>query len=62
MRSVMQLSVKGINHVYDFSMTDTLKRTIFSFKDLTVDINSLQPDKNTVSLNYISIKRSLHSF
>ena len=56
MRSVMQLSVKGINHVYDFSMTDTLKRTIFSFKDLTVDINSLQPDKNTVSLNYISIK------
>ena len=56
MRSVMQLSVKGINHVYDFNMTDTLKRTIFSFKDLTIDINSLQPDKNLVSLNYISIK------
>jgi hypothetical protein len=56
MRSVLQLSIKGINHVYDFSMTDTLNRTIFSFKELTVDINSLQPDKNIVSLNYINIK------
>ena len=41
MRSVMQLRLKGIKHVHDFSMTDTLKRTILSFKDLTIDINSL---------------------
>lgn len=55
MRSVMQLNMKGINHVHDFSMTDTLNRTILSFKDLTVDINSLQRDKNIVNLNSISI-------
>jgi len=54
MRSVMQLTMKGVNHVYDFSMTDTLKRTILSFKQLDVDINNLQPDKNIVSLNYIA--------
>jgi hypothetical protein len=53
MRSVMQLTLKGINHVYDFSMTDTLKRTVLSFKQLDVDIKNLQPDKNKVSLNYV---------
>ena len=53
MRSVMQLTMKGINHVYDFSMTDTLKRTVLSFKQLDVDIKDLQPDKNKVSLNYV---------
>jgi hypothetical protein len=55
MRSVMQLTMKGVNHVFDFSMTDTLKRTILSFKQLDVDINNLQPDKNIVNLNSVSL-------
>ena len=55
MRSVMQLTMKGVNHVFDFSMTDTLKRTMLSFKQLDVDINNLQPDKNIINLNSISL-------
>jgi hypothetical protein len=55
MRSVMQLTMKGVNHVFDFSMTDTLKRTILSFKQLDVDINNLQPDKNIINLNSVSL-------
>jgi len=55
MRSVMQLAVSGINHVFDFSMTDTLSRKILSFKDATVDINSVQPDKNIINLNSVTL-------
>jgi hypothetical protein len=55
MRSVMQLNVSGINHVFDFSMTDTLSRKILSFKEATVDINTIQPDKNKVNLNLVSL-------
>jgi hypothetical protein len=55
MRSVMQLFIKGINHVYDFSLTDTLNRTILSFKDFTVDIDTLQLDRNRVRLKSISL-------
>jgi hypothetical protein len=55
MRSVLQLFVKGINHVYDFSLIDTLNRTVLSFKDFTVDIDTLQLDKNIVRLRTISL-------
>lgn len=55
MRSVMQLAVSGINHVFDFSMTDTLSRKILSFKDATVEINSIQPDKNIVNLKSVTL-------
>jgi hypothetical protein len=55
MRSVMQLFLKGINHVYDCTLSDTLNRKILSFKEMTIDINSLQPDKNILDLNYIGI-------
>lgn len=55
MRSVLQLFVSGTNHVFDFSMTDTLNRKILAFKDLAVDINALQPDINRVSLNSVSL-------
>jgi hypothetical protein len=55
MRSITQLILKGINHVYDCTLLDTLNRKILSFKDLTVDINSLQPDKNLINLNYIGV-------
>jgi len=55
MRSVMQLFLKGINHLYDCSLSDTLNRKILSFKEMTVDINSLQPDNGKLDLNYIGI-------
>ena len=55
MRSVLQLFVSGTNHVFDFNMTDTLNRKILTFKDLTVDIKAIQPDKNRVSLNSVSL-------
>jgi hypothetical protein len=55
MRSVMQLSVKGINHIYDFSLIDTLNRNILSFKDLTADIKDIQPDKNIISINSLTL-------
>ena len=55
MRSVLQLFIKGINHVYDFSMIDTLNRPILSFRDFTVDIDTLQLDKNIVRLKNISL-------
>jgi hypothetical protein len=55
MSSIMQLFIKGINHVYDFNMIDTLNRTIFSFKDLSVDIDTLRLDKNRYRLKEISL-------
>ena len=33
MKSIMNISVQGINHIFDFQMLDTLKRTIFSFDE-----------------------------
>ena len=55
MRNLMQLFVRGTNHIYDFQLQDSLKRTILSFKDLTVDIDSLLLSKNMVRLNYIGL-------
>ena len=55
MSSIMQLFIRGINHVYDFSMIDTLNRTIFSFKNLSVDIDTLQLDKNRYRMKEISL-------
>lgn len=54
MRSVMQLFIKGINHIYDFSMTDTLNRTILSFKELSAGIDSLDLARNIIRLNSVS--------
>jgi hypothetical protein len=55
MQSVMQLFISGVNHIYGFELVDTLKRTILSFKDLTVDIDTVQLDKSRISLNYIGL-------
>jgi hypothetical protein len=55
MQSVMQLFIKGVNHIYGFQMLDTLKRTVLSFNDLTVDIDTILPDKNNVKLNYLGM-------
>lgn len=55
MQSVMQLFVKGVNHIYGFQLLDTLNRTVLSFNDLTIDIESLQLDKNKIKLNYVGM-------
>ena len=55
MQSVMQLFIKGVNHIYGFQMLDTLNRTVLSFNDLTVDIDTIRPDKNYVKLNYLGM-------
>jgi hypothetical protein len=55
MQSVMKLFIKGINHIYGFQLLDTLNRTVLSFKDLTVDIDTLRPDKNDIRLKYLGL-------
>ncbi|MCE5346688.1 MAG: DUF748 domain-containing protein [Bacteroidales bacterium] len=55
MQSIMKLFVKGINHVQDFQLIDTTARTIFSFKDLTVVIDTILPEKNRIDLNYVGL-------
>ena len=55
MNSIMQMFVRGVNHIFDFQLIDTLKRPVLSFKDLTVDIDSLRPDRNRISLKYIGL-------
>jgi|WetSurMetagenome_2_1015567.scaffolds.fasta_scaffold04902_3 hypothetical protein len=55
MQSVMQLFVRGVNHVYGFQLIDTLNRSVFSAKDLTVDIDTLELQKNRISLKYIGL-------
>jgi hypothetical protein len=55
MQSVMKLFIKGMNHVYGFQMTDTLNRTILSFNDLAVDIDTVLMDKNRYDLNSVSL-------
>ncbi len=57
MRSIMRLSFQGINRIFNFQLQDTLKRTIFSFDDLTLDIDTLQPDRNRISINSIKLTR-----
>lgn len=56
MRSIMRLSVHGMNHIFNFQLLDTLKRTIFSFDDLTVDIDTLQPDRDRIELKSVDLK------
>jgi hypothetical protein len=57
MRSIMNLTVQGVNRIFDFQLLDTLKRTIFSFDDLSVDIETLLLEKNSVKVNSIKLKK-----
>jgi hypothetical protein len=57
MRSLMDLSVRGMNHVYAFQLLDTLKRTVFSFDDLTIDIDTLLLRNNRLVVNSIELKQ-----
>jgi hypothetical protein len=56
MRNIMQLFVRGVNHIYGLQVADTLNRTIFSFNDLAIDIDTIQLDRNRIDLNSITIK------
>jgi hypothetical protein len=55
MKNIMKLFVSGVNHIYGFSMNDTLNRTICSFKELSVDVDTILLDRNRIKLNYISL-------
>ena len=53
----MNLSISGTNHIFAFQMLDTLKRIIFSFDDLSVDIDTLLLEKTRLKVNSINLKR-----
>jgi hypothetical protein len=55
MTSFMKLFVKGINHIYGFQIIDTLQRTIFSVRDLAMDIDTIQIDKNRYAIKSVSL-------
>lgn len=57
MRSIMNLTVHGMNRIFDFQLLDTLKRTIFSFDDLSVDIDTLLLVNNRIIVNSIKLKK-----
>ena len=58
----MNLSISGTNHIFAFQMLDTLKRTIFSFDDLSVDIDTLLLEKNRLKVNSINLKEAIYPF
>ncbi|MGD0340119.1 MAG: DUF748 domain-containing protein [Bacteroidales bacterium] len=55
MTSFMKLFVTGMNHVYGLQLVDTLQRTIFSAKDLAVDIDTIQLDKNRYAIKSVGL-------
>jgi hypothetical protein len=55
MRSLMDLSVKGINRIHALQLLDTLNRTIFSFDDLTIDIDTLLLKNNRLAVKSIEL-------
>jgi hypothetical protein len=55
MQHVMQLFIQGINHVNNFQLIDAQNRTILTFEDLTVDIDTFLLDKNKISLKYVGL-------
>ena len=55
MQNLTNLFVTGINHIYGLKLDDTLKRTICSFKELSVDIDTIQMGKNRIKLNFIGL-------
>lgn len=62
MRSLLKLSIRGMNQIFGFQLIDTLKRTIFSFDDLAVEIDTLLPDRNRLALNQIELKKPYFYF
>jgi hypothetical protein len=55
MKNIMNLFVTGVNHVYGFSLTDTTNRTICSFNELSVDVDTILLSNNRIKLNSINL-------
>ena len=54
--SILKLFVRGNNDAFGFSMQDTLNRTIFSFNNLSVNIDTFTIDGNRLRINSITLK------
>jgi hypothetical protein len=54
--SILQLFVHGVNNIYGFQLQDTLNRTVFSFNDLTIGLDTFQLDKNRIRIDSITLK------
>ena len=55
MTNIMNLFVTGVNHIYGFSLDDTLSRRICSFKELSVDVDTILLSNNRINLNSINL-------
>lgn len=55
MSSILKLSVEGINHITRLVLQDTSQRTILSFNDLTLDIDTLDLSAGRIRINRISL-------
>jgi hypothetical protein len=62
LHSLFKLSVNGMNHIYAFQLLDSLKRTIFSFEDLAIDIDTLLLERNRLAVNSIELKKPIILF
>jgi len=56
MRSVMRMVITGTGNVHGFQLLDSLQRKIFTADEITADIESLLPEKSTISLNSIGFR------
>lgn len=54
--SVMQLFVKGDNHISGFQLNDTLNRTILSFNDLNVGLDTFDLANNLLRIKDVKIR------
>lgn len=54
--SILQLFIHGVNHINGFQLQDTLNRTIFSFNDLTIGLDSFHLDKNRIRIDSVTLK------
>ncbi len=54
--SILDLSVQGTSHVRNFGLQDTLGRTILSFNDLSVKIDTLDLSDGRLHIGSISLK------
>lgn len=53
--SIMQMTVRGVNHIYGLHLLDTLNREIFAFNDLTIDIDTIDLARNRFDINYVGL-------
>jgi hypothetical protein len=54
--SVMQLFVKGENHISGFLLNDTLNRTILSFSDLNIGLDTFDLSRSLLRINNVKLK------